>query len=347
MPIKWPMGHYSSEYKELPQHLLWMAAHHARNAGSLGGTTDIAELNDQAVSIGTAAELLAKSTLAGISFHLIAADTKVPTLLTLSGVGDSTPLPDLSTIGAETAVSRLNIADGNHFNIRSKNYELVYAVRNSALHLGAVSTDANRDALVKLVDLVHRIFVGRQKLEQPGTEDQFWGPKLLPYIKGLLNEAHTATRRMYHDAIHQAKHNYEKLIAAIGHERHAEVVAQLANTEPYIEEFDYDTAVEPEVCPACGNKAWLVYHVYRGDPQFEVDDDGRPGPTYVSRAAIAETLRCSVCKLNLSSPELEFAGLDRTVDLEEDDATSREIQDYEDAAVESYIDQDWDSRHNR
>jgi len=145
----------------------------------------------------------------------------------------------------------------------------------------------------------------------------------------------------------QAKRDYEVLMQSLIGAGRADVIKQFAEVPPTLNS-NAEEAVS-HLCPACGNMGWAVYEVHRGLPTVEYEEFGfRAGAAYVEREGIADRFECGVCRLKLDRRDyLVEAGVPLEIELEGDEATAEEIDDYEAAQVDSYIDSMIDERRGK
>jgi hypothetical protein len=192
-----------------------LAAEHARRAieGPQAGDTSGLGKVDQLTSIGAAAELLVKSTLAGIDVSLLAGNANTPTLLALI----ASPLArggKVFTVGGVDAVRRLNECKPQS----SKpivDPKLVFEVRNEALHMGLASEDATvQDALTELVTLAASVVEIRGALHQNADWDSFWSPKHLKIVQARQQAGYEKLRQHFDGLIGAARNAYARLTQA-------------------------------------------------------------------------------------------------------------------------------------
>lgn len=298
---------------------------HAQRALKLHGTD---EHVFQAISIGTAAELLAKSTLASISFGLVGANTQsVDTVLALDGMPRlEHGLPVMQSTTGKESIERLNrvkfIPSGK---LSADEFELLLTVRNTAIHMGVAVPATNAVALGKLVELARRILQHRTDLSE-SDKDNFWGGQRNAHlVEQLVLAAHEQAGTAYNATISEARRRYSSFFAALRPEGRAFVINQFAATKPLIGSSEQ---VRPHPCPACGNMGWVVYDVTRGPVQTDYDGDAdfhHGVSVWVELEGRAVGFECSVCKLQLGDDdELEFAEVPMEVVLGEDDADAIE-----------------------
>lgn len=300
-----------------------------------------------AISIGTAVELLLKNVLARQSFHLLPDKYSVETALTLDGKGTaSAQLPQLTTVAGLMAFDRVNKLCG--LQLKKDDFELTFQVRNSAAHLGVASTHANKAAFKQMVLLTDRLFTYLGT--DTSTRVEYWGgADAESFVRAIVDEAISEARVKYEQLVRSARTDYQKLSLGLIEAGKAEVIRQFAEVPPTID-LDAEEA-SPYQCPACENMGWVVYEVSRSIPFLEYSDDEfgyKLSDASVERQGTATRFECGVCRLKLDRREyLAEAGVPLETELDPDDATQEEVDDYEAAQVDSYIDSMIDERRGK
>ncbi|GAA4746315.1 hypothetical protein GCM10023217_14930 [Gordonia alkaliphila] len=318
--------------------VLWDgASNHAQLACKLHPGSEGWDAQQLAISIGTSVELLIKHMLAQRSFNLLADRFSDDTALTLDGkASKSVSLPPLTTVTAAAAFDRAKRVC--NLNLVKSDYDIVFEVRNAALHLGIASEHANTEALKKMAALAGEIFdhlgVSRAK------RSAYWGGAAAhAFVESLVDEAADEVRARYDWLLSVARSNYEQLVENLVGSGKESVVRQFAEVRPTIDPIAEESV--PQQCPACRNMGWIVYAVDRSSPIVEYADEEygyRLSETYVERDGIADRFECGVCRLKLSRREyLVQAKMPMETTLEPDGATEQEISDYADAQIERYI----------
>ena len=342
----WPAGTHHVAYDKLPDVLLNASSQHARVVHELYPGEAGWDAQRLAISIGTAVELLLKHALALRSFHLLPDKYLVETALTLDAKGSARDhLPQLTTVAGLTAFERANKLCGLQLN--KDDFDLIFRVRNSAIHLGVASTLANGAAFKKMVLLTDRVFT------HLGTESsariQYWGgEEAESFVRAIVDEAISEVRVRYEQLLRRATDDYQRLTESLVEAGKAEVIKQFAEVPPTINSGAEEAI--PHLCPACANMGWVVYEVHRGIPMVESSDEefGYGAVAYVEREGSADRFECGVCRLKLDRREyLVEAGVPLETQLDNDDATQEEIDDYEAAQVDSYIDAMIDERRGK
>lgn len=344
----WPAGAHHVAYDKLPDVLWDGSSQHARVVHKLYPGEDGWDAQRLAISIGTAVELLLKHALALQSFHLLPDKYAVETALTLDDKGTMQDhLPQLTTVAGLAAFDRAN--SQCDLKLNKKDFELVFQVRNAAIHLGVSSTKANEAAFKKMVLLTDRVFthLGTDSSERV----RYWGgDEAEKFVRAIVDEAITEAKARYEQLLRRAREDYQRLASSLVDAGRAEVVKQFAAVPPTI-----DSATEealPHQCPACQNMGWVVYEVHRSHPMFEYAEGEygyEPvGAAYVERKGSADRFECGVCRLKLDRRQyLTEAAVPLEIELEADDATQEELDDYEAAQVDSYIDAMIDERRGK
>jgi len=290
-----------------------------------------------AISIGTAVELLLKHALALQSFHLLPDKYSVETALTLDHKGTTQDhLPQLTTVAGLVAFDRANAQCGLQLN--KKDFELIFQVRNAAIHLGVASTKANEAAFKKMVLLIDRLFT--HLATEPSEQLRYWGgEEAEKFVRAIVDEAISEAKTRYEQLLRRARDDYQRLAQSLVEAGRAEVIKQFAEVPPTIDSVTEETLPHP--CPACQNMGWVVYAVHRGLPTVEYAEQNygyQPVAAYVEREGSADRFECGVCRLKLDHREyLVEAGVPLEIELDPHDATAQEISDYEDAQIESHI----------
>jgi hypothetical protein len=348
MTVGWPKGTQHVAYDKLPEVLLNASSQHARVVHELYPGEDEWDAQCLAISIGTAAELLLKHALALQSFHLLPDKYAVETALTLDGKGTAAShLPQLTTVAGLVAFDRANAQCGLQLN--KKDFELIFQVRNSAIHLGVASTRANESAFRQMVVLIDKMFTHLGT--EPSARVEYWGgEEAEKFVRAIADEAISEAKARYEQLLRRARDNYQKLAQSLVEAGRVEVIKQFAEVPPTIDSGTEEAS--PHRCPACQNMGWVVYEVHRSLPMVEYANDGEygyePSVAYVEREGSADRFECGVCRLKLGRRDyLVEAAIPLEVELEPDDATEEEIADYEAAQVDSYIDAMIDERRGK
>lgn len=345
----WPAGAHHVAYDKLPDVLWDGSSQHARVVNELYPGEDGWDAQRVAISIGTAVELLLKHGLARRSFHLLPDKYAVETALTLDDKGTMQDhLPQLTTVAGLVAFDRANAQCGLQLN--KKDFELIFQVRNAAIHIGVASTKANEAAFKKMVLLTDRMFTHLGT--EPSERVRYWGgEEAEKFVRAIVDEAISEAKARYEQLLRRAREGYQKLARGLVEAGRAEVIKQFAEVPPTIDSATEEAS--PHQCPACQNMGWVVYDVHRSLPMVEYSDDGEygyepVGAAYVERGGSADRFECGVCRLRLNRREyLIEAGVPLKVELEPDNATEEEIDDYEASQVDSYIDAMIDERRGK
>lgn len=300
-----------------------------------------------AISIGTAVELLLKHALAVQSFHLLPDKFSVDTALTLDGKSGGTPhLPQLTTVAGLAAFERGNKLFG--LKLRKEDFDLIFQVRNSALHLGVASTLANKDAFKQMVLITDTLFTYLNA--RPADRVRYWGGEdAEKFVRAIVDEAISEARIKYEQLVHDASATYQRWSLDLIEAGRAAVITQFAEVPPTI--VPHAEEAIPQQCPACGNMGWVVYQVARGVPTVEYEDEEfgyRASEAYVERDGTADRFECGVCRLKLDRREyLVEAGVPLDAELDPDVASEQELAEYEEAQVESYYESMSEMEHGK
>ncbi|WP_280827679.1 hypothetical protein [Mycobacterium sp. OTB74] len=334
----WPAGTDHYAHDKLPDVLWDGSSQHARVVRELYPGEAGWDAQRLAISIGTAVELLLKHALTLQSFHLLPDKYTDETALTLDSKGTARDhLPQLTTVAGVAAFERVNKMCGLKLN--SKDFDLIFRVRNSAIHLGVASMRANKAAFEKMVLLTDKLFT-YLGVEASARVEYWGGEEAEEFVRAIVDKAINEAKVRYEQLLRQARDDYQKLALSLIATGRADVIKQFAEVPPTTNEGTEEPV--PYQCPACENMGWVVYEVRRGLPAVEYagDDYGHQAySAYVEREGSADRFECGVCRLKLDRRDDLFeAGVQLETELEPDDATQEEVDDYEAAQVESYLD---------
>ncbi len=347
MTHRWPAGTHHVAYDKLPDVLLHGSSQHARLVHELYPGETSWDAQRVAISIGTAVELLLKHALALRSFQLLPDKYMIETALTLDGKGSTVDhLPQLTTVAGAAALERLNKA--SEVQLKKEDFELVFRVRNSAIHLGVASTQANKDAFKKMVLLTDSLFT-HLDVDTPARIQYWGGEHAEKFVRAIVDEATTEAKARYEQLLRRARDGYHKLTQSLSEAGRTDVLKQLAAVPPTLDSRTEEAV--SHLCPACGNMGWVVYEVHRGIPTAEYlgeEFGGRYGDAYVEREGSADRFECGVCRLKLDRRDyLVDAAVPLEIELGSDDATQEEIDEHEAGQVEMYIDSMIDERRGK
>ena len=334
----WPAGAHHVAYDKLPDVLLHGSSQHARLVHELYPGETSWDAQRVAISIGTAVELLLKHALALRSFQLLPDNYRIETALALDGKGSVVDhLPQLTTVAGTAAVERLNKACD--LQLKKEDFELAFRVRNSAIHLGVASTQANKAAFKMMVLLIDRLF-SHLAVETEARIEYWGGEDAEHFVRAVVDEAITEAKARYVQLLRRAQDHYQTFTKSLIEAGKDEVIRQFADVPPTI--ISGSEEAISHLCPACENMGWIVYEIQRGVPMVEDLDkefDGRHVGAYVEREGSARRFECGVCRLKLDSREyLIEAEIPLKVDLEPDGATQDELDEYEAGLVDAHID---------
>lgn len=311
----------------LAQTLYELAAEHARRSIAAPRTNESGLIRvDRFVSLGSAAELLLKSTLAGITPTLLAGNTSPATLTEFSGEAVALHLKGVdykvTTVGASDAIQRLNplLPDSLKISMRKNLFE----VRNDAIHMGVLPTESEaRDAQADLVGLVDEVFLARTHLGQSADAKDFWSETYEGVVDAIREEKIEELQSSYSLLIATARNNYAKLVRNLDSDRQLELINELslrANTLHYFRVTHW--------CPACENSTLAaLYDVSR---EVDVDDSDAPHSFAftVTETAVLDFATCPVCDLHLNRSSAAYLGIPLTINRGTGDASADEIEGY-------------------
>ncbi|PVY28359.1 hypothetical protein [Williamsia muralis] len=324
-PGSWITPYGEVETRQLASTLYRLASEHAQRAvaATHAGESGLAKV-DRITSIGAAAELLLKSTLAGVSATLLAGNSGTATLAELSGrrieLHQKPNAYKVATVGAAEAVKRLNPLLPETHSISSR--ENLFDVRNSAIHMGVLPTDAEYASVIgDLQAFVDEVLRAREHLGLLADRAKFWSDTYVNTVDAIRDNKLEAIRASVTALIDTAKANYARLVRNVDPDKQLELVNELSlRTEAlhYLREMHR--------CPACQNSTLAaLYDVSR---EVEIDDSDAPisfGFT-VSESATLDFATCPVCDLHLDRSSASFLGIPLTIDRGTKDATHEEVE---------------------
>lgn len=284
----WPVGQYAVDFEELPGTLARAARWHSRLAVAEFVSEDYFDLMRAAISVGTAAELLAKTYLARNAPALLADRGDRDSLLMLQDLpaGTHGPLGFRSV----TALEALKLVKHLVPNLPLTPSDVnPLEARNAAAHMGFVDVHHLRDAVVQYCRLAAVMLDALELATEP-----FWGPDLAATAASLVEEAKTEAARMVAAKLAAARVRVAARVAGLDGQARAAVLAALSGVQ--LTSADHD---EPSTCPACEQRGRLLCIVERGPVEFEVDG------AIVQRSAIPVEFECAVCELHLEGDELD------------------------------------------
>ncbi|MFJ9744083.1 hypothetical protein, partial [Streptomyces sp. NPDC101166] len=276
--FSWPMAVGATAYADLPQALTDTARIHAHRAlDSLGHNGPLNWL-DQAASIGVAAELLLKAILTSVDIALLRAKGAEPeTAFTLAGrpLDPTLTLPDMRTVGAVDALKALTkMAKAWKLPAANSLKETLLAeplrVRDSAVHMGFASEEANKLAVAELVSLVDILTKLKAELGQEGDWASFWTADYLERADEILRLRKVRIMTAFQLALAVAQRTFGArwtLPAA------ADTIRIIEQVDSF-PRIDRDQTSHHHICPACGSNGWALYDIERGSMQ--VDESDRP-----------------------------------------------------------------------
>ncbi|AGB21653.1 hypothetical protein Mycsm_01234 [Mycobacterium sp. JS623] len=335
----WNTPYGLKHHRQLPMAMFNLAAEHARRAieGTKGGYTSALGRVDQLTSIGAAAELLIKSTLAGINVSLLAGNLSATTLLTLIASPLARP-GKVFTVGAVDALRRLNECRPHGATVIVEP-KLIFEVRNEALHMGLVADGATiQAALTELVTLATDVFEVRKVLRQDADWNAFWSPKHLTIVEALQGAGYSQLRRHFSRLIDAAGNAYARLTAGLSPDERNRLVAELVTRAP---EVDDSELLRSHPCPACQNTLWVVYDLVR---DVEVDDSDAPNSFgyVVKQSGHVSSASCPVCSLSLSPRDMVLTDIPFVLDMGQDEATADEIEGWQDTQHDDWAYSDYE-----
>jgi hypothetical protein len=168
---------------------------------------------------------------------------------------------------------------------------------------------------------------------EPAARVEYWGDEEAEkFVRAIVDEAISDVQARYEQLLRRARDDYQKLTESLVEAGKAEVIKQFAEVRPTIDSGTEEAL--PHQCPACQNMGLVVYEVHRSLPTVEYSEEGevgyQPGAAYVEREGSADRFECGVCRLMLDRRAyLVEAAVPLEIELNPDDATEEEINDYE------------------
>ncbi|MGW4781539.1 hypothetical protein ACWEPA_33400 [Streptomyces filamentosus] len=236
--------------------------------------------------MAVAVEHLAKACLASITLTLLANDKpSVEDLLVLGGQEDRIEKgrAGLRTVGGAEAVTRL----GKVQNVKPPaQLAALRDARNGITHMGwGRASSECRELLAAGVTYIDSLLPALEK------ESRWFWEKHYETCKNLVEKATTELKLRYEAKIRRAKETFAQLTDRMSDSEKAAVVAGLSAAPLPSRWFLH----VPTQCPACESPALASGR----------DKDGEYGDIWF----LPRFFGCRVCKLALTGPELEFAGM--------------------------------------
>lgn len=171
----------------------------------------------------------------------------------------------------------------------------VFAVRNSAVHMGLVEPSEVRAAVKSMVVAVQSVL----ELEE-GNDYEIWREANLELVEALIDERTTEAQRATAEKKAVATRRYETLVESLPRPQREQVITSIERLS--LKNLDEVNRVSHR-CPVCGRDGLLVRYVTRSGLDFtgfSYPDDEPRGERY----AYPEEFDCFVCGLNLDEAEL-------------------------------------------
>jgi hypothetical protein len=317
----WPQGGSGKHsYENLDAALRWNAGWHAKRAVTLYTSSDGHDCLSAAVSTGCAVELLTKAYLASIEPTLVVADRDDgQSILVLAGRQDQASIGPTS-VRSRLAVDCLSVAKKLHPALRwnPKTDSGVLNVRNAACHLGLVDMSELTAAIKIMVRIVEDLIAAMAL-----PRDKFWGEHTVGVVDGLLDEAAKEVAVAVNAKVVRARLHLEAITGSLPQTATQAFLEALAGTVPHV----FSDHEEPQTCPVCGYRGWLICGEDRGPVQWEEQDDGSR-IAFVERTAFPIAFDCRVCNLELEADELSEFDFPTEIELEPDE-DPHEVPDWE------------------
>jgi hypothetical protein len=307
----WPAGLLVVANDDLGRLLTDSSRWNAQIAVANYASDDTNEQLQAAVSTGTALELLAKACLTTISPALLADKGEQHSVLLLTGKGGLTKRrpTQLRSIQAFESL-RLLKAIRPEVSIDLSEPPMPLQVRNAAAHMALVDALELRIAVAVMARAVETML--------PLIEVEsgaFWGEHGQSVVLALLDETRTAAARSLAAKTARAKSAFADLTAGMTPEQAAALIRAFVGTHQPM-----DDLVDQVECPACGQLGWRSAWIDRGPLEDAYDEESEVHYRFVTQTAFPFKFQCPVCRLFLTSQELDqFPELAAPLELDDDD----------------------------
>lgn len=312
----WPAGAYSRSHDDLCHLLMTAARDNATRALTDFVADDRLVMLQAAVATGTAVELVAKAALVQVAPTLICERSHIDSLLHLSGKGEMAegPALDIKTIGGLEAVRLCRRLLKSASGIGDHEVQRAMRVRNAALHAALVDRNELRSAVADGVRIVDQLVAG-----MGADRDSFWQGHL-DLVNRLIDEHQAHVAHIVAAKIDAAREQLGRITAALPPELASAV---LAHRSTCLSSSDHE---EPVSCPVCGQEAWLICDVEKGEPEH----DWSEGEWWVTPTAYPFAFECSVCGLSLEESELREFDFPDSIALEPESVPPPDERDWDD-----------------
>lgn len=303
---RWPAGDIWRSHDDLPGHLASSGRWHARNALRHWTDDDLDEALTAAVSAGCAVELLAKACLAKVSPALLLERADVESVLHLSGRGNlSQASPTIvKTVGATGALTSLKKLLPT-LPYSARNDEVLFRVRNAAIHMALLDKDELAQAIKSMVRLCDRMVALSH-----WTPEGFWGRTLVAAAIAVADEEASEVKARVAAKTAAATMRWEELQRDIPVAIRSTYLRALRTGGP-------NTTIEHEQrqdCPICGESGWVSCAIQEDVRELDMPEGSLT--EVVARTAWPQIFECHVCGLRIEDRELsEFEDLPQWIDL--------------------------------
>ena len=306
---------------DLTEHLYEVSRGAAHAVFKNWQSDDSDELLWAAVSVGLAAETAIKFALASVNPVLLAdRSSKHGTFLLLAGIADGATTPHaISTIGATEA--SLRVRGLPNVSIKPSECEQVFAVRNSAAHMGLVTRPDLILAAKNMTSIIANLLRAMDK-----SPADFWGGYELLAID-MLNEKSTALQQRIESKKLAATQRFAQLKLTVDLPQLENLLTTLETTTHFKLE---GLEVVGQICPVCNRLGYM---------QRDVDeDDGTDGGYVVDtrpsrfrfRFAYPRRFNCPVCQLTFDEDECsQVEQFEQEVEVEPDEWTAEDAEEFE------------------
>ena len=316
---------------QLNRTLYNLSSEYAQRAIETGRDNDPALAKiDHVAALGAAAELIIKSTLAGISVTLLAGSKLNHATLNewghrpaqIHNSGDY----KATSVAANESVARLNafLPKGQAVDDPKSLFE----IRNDAIHMGIMPSDADWDtAKATLTVFIDKMLHAREHLNLSADWDHFWSADSVVIATALRDKQLKKVRAQYEALVQDARRGYVVIADLPAHSR-ITLINQLVAQEQMLHDHRIVHA-----CPGCGNLTLSAFYDmnYDFDVDGDADEDGVfSGIVTVSETAELDFAACPVCRLHLDRTNAAFADIKSTIFLGTKQANDEDAQAWSD-----------------
>ncbi|WP_167139649.1 hypothetical protein [Diaminobutyricimonas sp. TR449] len=296
---------------QLDAHLFWASAHAARYAIANYSSEDEDAVLMSALRCGMAVEYQLLSTLAAESPALLAGPNGRQSLASRLVLNEAAqPLgltaANLRTIDVDEAFEAVQLIHPQ-LALDRKRFDDLKGVRNAAAHMALVDAAPLEKAVGAMAAILEQLLNVRGS-----NRAQFWTEDLLPLVSVTVQTAESAALRRFQSRVVAASSKLADLRGRVSSDQVESLLAILEDRPSRIKRNGQQ--VERE-CPVCHRRGWVSYLVFEGKPQVTLSDDD----IYVGfpRVGVPDYFDCPVCGLQLENAEMNIAGLNEEIELED------------------------------